>query len=130
MGRLYIHKHADAGGHVVEGIDAEREFHPGVGAELVDEELRTGMSFDVLKKKGGSSSIAFGIATLRDAVGDFSDLKDGVGFGLNALQLASAVERGDPLAKVVEGQRLPLFDRDYKGFSSSVAVQAGAPHFT
>jgi hypothetical protein len=56
-----------------------------------------------------------------DAVGDFGDLKDGVGLGLDALQLADAFERGDPLAEVVEGQGIPLCERvirkeDYKGF--------------
>jgi hypothetical protein len=48
---------------------------------------------------------------LRDAVGDFRNFKNRVGFGLNALQLARAIERGDPLAEVVEGQRIPLCDR-------------------
>jgi hypothetical protein len=46
-----------------------------------------------------------------DAIGDFGDLKNRVGFGLNALQLAGAIERGDPLAEVVEGQRIPLCER-------------------
>jgi hypothetical protein len=44
-----------------------------------------------------------------DAVGDFGDLKNGIGFGLDALQLAGAIERCDPLAEVVEGQRIPLW---------------------
>jgi hypothetical protein len=60
-----------------------------------------------------------------DAVGDFGDLKDGVDLGLDALQLAGAFERGDPLAEVVEGQRIPLCERvirkeDYKGFRSGI----------
>jgi hypothetical protein len=40
-----------------------------------------------------------------DAVGDFGDFEDGVDFGLDAFEFAGAVEGGDPLAEVVEGQR-------------------------
>jgi hypothetical protein len=48
------------------------------------------------------------IAALRDPVSNFGNLEDRIGFGLDALQLAGAVERCDPLAEVVEGQRIPL----------------------
>jgi hypothetical protein len=41
-----------------------------------------------------------------DSVGNFGDLKDRIDFGLNTLEFAGAVECGDPLAEVVEGQRL------------------------
>ena len=41
---------------------------------------------------------------LTDPVGDFGDFQDGVDFGSDALEFTSAVERGDPLAEVVEGQ--------------------------
>ena len=110
LGRFHIHEHADAAGDFVEGIDAERELHAGVGTELIDEELRTGMAFEVLEEQCGAAASTFGIATLGDAVSDFSNLKDRVGFGLNALELTGAVERCDPLAEVVEGQRFPLCD--------------------
>jgi hypothetical protein len=39
-----------------------------------------------------------------DAVGYFCNFQDGVDFGLDALEFAGAVERGDPLTKVIEGQ--------------------------
>jgi len=39
-----------------------------------------------------------------DAICNFRDFKNRVGFGLDAFELASAVKRGDPLAEVVEGQ--------------------------
>jgi hypothetical protein len=42
---------------------------------------------------------------LADAVGDFGDFEDGVDLGLNAFEFTGAVEGGDPLAKVIEGQR-------------------------
>ena len=34
---------------------------------------------------------------LGDAVGDLGDLQDGIDFGLDFLQFAGAVERGDPV---------------------------------
>jgi hypothetical protein len=69
------------------------------------------MSFDVLKEKRRAALRSLVIAAFRDAIGDFGDLKNGVGFDSNALQLAGAFERRDPLAEVVEGQRIPLCDR-------------------
>jgi hypothetical protein len=39
-----------------------------------------------------------------DAVGDFGDLQDRVGFGANAFEFSSAVERSDPVAQIVVGQ--------------------------
>ncbi len=66
------------------------------------------MAFQVLEKQRGATRGALGIATLGDPVGDFGNLKNGIGFGLDALELARAIERCDPLAKVVEGQRIPL----------------------
>jgi hypothetical protein len=67
-----------------------------------------GSPFDSAQGRRGrlSPHVHFG-----DAIGDFGDLKNRVGFGLNALQLAGAIERGDPLAEVVEGQRIPLCER-------------------
>lgn len=44
--------------------------------------------------------------TLADAVGDFCDFENGIDFGLDALKFAGAVEGSDPLAEVVEGQRV------------------------
>ena len=109
--RLHIHEHADASGDLVERIDAESKLHARFGAELIDQNLRTGMALEVLEEQSRAALGAFGIATLGDAVGDFGNLKNGIGFGLDALQLAGAIERGDPLAEVVEGQRIPLCDR-------------------
>ena len=41
-----------------------------------------------------------------DAVGDFGDLQDGIRFGADFLELAGAVEGGDPVTQVVVGQCL------------------------
>ena len=38
------------------------------------------------------------IGALADAVRDFGDFEDGIGFGLDSLQFAGAVESGDPVA--------------------------------
>ena len=109
--RLYIHEHADASGDFIERIDAESKLHPRFGAKLIDKNLRTGVPLEVLEEKGRAALGAFGIASLGDAIGDFGYLKNGINFGLDSPQLAGAVECGDPLAEVVEGQRNPLCDR-------------------
>ena len=90
---------------------------------LVDEELRAGMAFDVFEEKGGAAggltshcarldsrggcphAACGGVCALAHAIGDLGDFEDGVGFGLDALEFAGAVECGDPLAEVVEGQK-------------------------
>ena len=98
LGRLHIHEHADAGRDLIVGFHAHRHFHACIRAELVDEQLRAGVSFDILEQKSRPAGVAFGVAAFRDAVGNFRDLQDGIGFGLDALQFAGAVQRRDPLA--------------------------------
>ncbi len=109
--RLHLHEHAKAARNLVEGIDPERKLHAGVGTELIDEDLRAGMALQVLEQESGTALRAFGIAALGHAVSDFSNLKNRIGFGVDALQLTRAIERRDPLTKVVEGQWNPLCDR-------------------
>src|SRR5580698_1205391 len=103
---FYVHEHADAVGDLIERIDAEGEFHARFRTELIDQHLRTGMTFYILKQKRGAAGRTLGVATLRDAVGDLGDFKNRVSFGLDALQFAGALQRGYPLAKVVKGQRI------------------------
>lgn len=55
MRRFEIHEDADAIAKFVERIDAESEFHASFRAELIDEDLRAGMVFDVLKEKCGAA---------------------------------------------------------------------------
>src|SRR5579859_971735 len=78
------------------------------------------MAFNVLKQKCGASGPDSGGRLsphmhFRDAVGYFGNLENGIGFGLNALEFTGAVQGGDPLAEVVEGQRVPLCDRRLYG---------------
>jgi hypothetical protein len=62
------------------------------------------MVFDVLEEEGGAAGISrFRFAY---AISDLGDFQDGVCFSLDALEFAGAVESGDPLAEVVEGQRV------------------------
>ena len=56
------------------------------------------MTLDVLKKQSGTATDTLGIAALRNPVGNFGNFENRIGFGLNALQFARAVKRGDPLA--------------------------------
>jgi hypothetical protein len=102
--RFEIHKDAYAVGEFVEGVHAKSELHPGFGAELVDEELRAGVAFDVLEKEGGATRLLCGVppglawrdsrgrshtacgsaGSFADAVGYFCDFQDGVNFRLDA----------------------------------------------
>ena len=41
---LHVHEGADAVGNLIEGVDLERKVHAAGGAELVDQNLRTGMA--------------------------------------------------------------------------------------
>ena len=102
--RLHIHEHADAGRNLIERIHAHRELHARVGSELIDEKLSAWVTFQILKEKRRAPCGSAGITALGDAIGDFRNFKDGISFGRNAFQLAGAVECGDPLAEVVEGQ--------------------------
>ncbi len=104
-------KCADAVGDFVERIDLEREVHAALGAELVDQDLRAGMAFDVLKEQRGTAGrgrpASITRLTFADAVGDFGDFEYRVDFGANFFEFAGAVERGDPVTQVVVGQEFP-----------------------
>jgi len=119
-----IHEDADAVGEFVERIHAQRQLHAGFGAELVDKNLGAGVVFYVLKEKGGATGTVQSVVPrsrsrsetwsthffvphvhLADAVGNFGDFKDGINFGSDTFEFAGAVEGGDPLAKIIEGQR-------------------------
>ena len=71
------------------------EVHAARGAELVDEDLRSGIALDVLKKERRTTG---GNAGLADAVGNLGDFENGIDFGADFLQFAGAVERGNPVA--------------------------------
>jgi hypothetical protein len=90
--RLHLEQVAEPGGDVVEPLDAERHRHAPLGAELVDQQ-RMARALDVLEQQCGA-------ARLHDAVVDLRDLEVGVDLGVDADELALALEQRDPLAEV------------------------------
>ena len=80
-------------GDVVEPLDAKREAHTPLGAELVDEQRVLG-ALRVLEEQRRPA------AGLHEAVDDLGDLEVRVDLGRDALQLALALEQRDPLAEV------------------------------
>jgi hypothetical protein len=42
-----------------------------------------------------------------DTIGDFSDLEDGIYFGVNSFEFAGAVESRNPGAQIIVGQEVP-----------------------
>jgi hypothetical protein len=64
-----------------------------------------------LEEEGRPAAKSLRIAALGNAVGDFGNLENRVGFGLDTFEFASTVECCDPLAEVVEGHGIPLCDR-------------------
>jgi hypothetical protein len=62
LGRFHIHEHADAGRDFIVGGHADRHLHARVGAELVDQQLRAGVSFDILEQQGGATGLPLGVA--------------------------------------------------------------------
>ena len=79
-------------GDVVEPVDAEREAHPPLGAELVDEE-RQPRALDVLEEERRP-------ARLDDPIRDLRDLELGVDLRNDAHELVLALEERDPFAEV------------------------------
>ena len=107
--RLHVHELADAVGDFVERIHFERHLHAARRAELVDEN-RKAAALHVFEQQRRSATCGAGALArdaLRHPVGDLGDFQHRIDFGLDALQFAGAVERGDPVAKVVVGQCLP-----------------------
>ena len=79
---------------VVEPLDAEREAHPPLGAELVDQQ-RMLAALRALEQQRRA-------AGLDRAVDDLGDLEVGVDLGGDADELALALEERDPLAQVAQ----------------------------
>ena len=95
---------SDSAGDAVERVGFERELHAAFAAELVHEDARSGIAFDVLEEQRRTSGFCGASAELGGAVGDFCHLKDGIDFGGDALQFSSFVELLNPVAKIVVGQ--------------------------
>ena len=79
-------------GDVVEPLDAEREAHPPLGAELVDQE-RQARALRALEQERRA-------AGLHRPVDDLGDLEVGVDLGRDANELTLVLEQANPLAQV------------------------------
>jgi hypothetical protein len=90
--RLHLEQVAEPRRDVVEPLDAERHRHAPFRAELVDQQ-RMPRALDVLEQQRGP-------AGLHDAVVDLRDLEVGVDLGVDADELAFALEQRDPVAEV------------------------------
>ncbi len=90
--RLHVEDVAELRGDVVELLDAEREAHAALGAELVDEErvLRAPGALEQQRRP----------TRLHDAVRDLRDLEVWVDLDRDALELALALEERDPVAEI------------------------------
>ncbi len=97
MRGLHVDELANTVSYFVELADFERKVHTAGGAKLIDEHLRIGMAFDVLKKKGWTSGGVGSRVILTYPVSDLGDLQDRIHFRTDFLQFAGAVERGDPI---------------------------------
>ena len=97
FGSLDVPQAFDALGNFIEPLDAERQRHPSLAAELVDEDLVAGVTFYVFKEQRRTA--AFG-----DAIGDLGDLQLRRDFFADAPEFASFFECFDPVAQIVVGQ--------------------------
>ena len=91
-GRLHLQHVAEAGTDFVEARGIEGETHPALGAELVDQQGMLG-ALDVFEQERGATR-------LDGSVVDLGDLEVRVDLGGDALELALALEQGDPGAEV------------------------------
>ena len=80
-------KRADAVGDLIEGINLKSKIHATGRTELVDQDLRAGVAFDVLEQESGAAGLVpirgppgrdAVSCILADPVGDFGDLEDGI----------------------------------------------------
>ena len=77
---LGLEQGADAVGDGVERVGFERELHAALAAELVHQDLRAGVAFDVFEEQGGTSGFECASAELGGAVGDLGHLEVGIDF--------------------------------------------------
>ena len=82
----------------IERIDFERQIHAARGAELVDQNLRSGMSFDVFEEQRGAAGPDLELLLTRSAISVISRM--GSTSVLNCFQFAGALQRRDPLSQI------------------------------
>ena len=90
-------------GDVVELLDAEREAHAPLGAELVDQQRVLG-ALDVLEQERRPFR-------LHGAVDDLGDLELGIDLDRDAPQLALALEERDPSRRSEAAPRASVYGR-------------------
>ena len=111
--RFHVHECPNAVGHLVEGVNSQGQIHAASGAELIDQDLRSGMALDVFKKQSRPAGLHRGNARasiFAHAVGDFSNLENGIHFGVDGLQFAGALQRRDPIPQIFVGQIFPRLE--------------------
>ena len=91
--RLQLEHRGDLLAELVEPLDAEREAHAALRAELVDQQRQRRAAHVAEQQRGP--------AGLDDAVGDLADLEVRIDLGRDLDQLPLAPEQVDPLAQVV-----------------------------
>ena len=96
--RFYVHEMTDAVGNLVERIHLEGQIHAPRRTELVDQYLRTRMTFDVLEEEHGATG------HFADTVRDLCDLEDGIRRGANLFQFARTLQRCHPVTQIFVGQ--------------------------
>ena len=96
--RLRLQQRANAVRNVVERIGFKRQFHAPLAAELVHQNPRAGMAFNVLEQQRGTARLHCSKAHLRGAIGDLRHLQNWVYLHADALQLSGSFELLDPVA--------------------------------
>ena len=59
------------------------------------------MSFDIFEEQRRAARAKFRWIRFRNSIGDLSYLQNWIGFSAYALQFTCAIERGNPLSKIV-----------------------------
>ena len=115
--RLHLEHVAEPPPRLVQALDPERETHPPLGPELVDQQRMAGLR--VLEEQRGP-------AGLDDAIRDLGDLEVRVDLGRDADELALALEKRDPVAEIASHPDQSRVERAYCTPSSSVSVRPRA----
>ena len=87
-GHLGLDEGADTVGYVVEGVGFECQLHAAQAAELVHQDGRAGVAFDVFEEEGRASCFCGAAVEFGGAVGDLGHLEVRVNFDGDALELA------------------------------------------
>ena len=97
FGRLHLEHVGEPGRDLVEALDAEREAHATLGAELVDQQrvLRTARPLEQQRRATG----------LDRPVDDLRHLEVRIDLGGDSPELTLAFEKRDPLPEVAERHR-------------------------